>query len=456
MSRARIDVRELAASGGSGVFGAKLDAQAPLAARPEASPVTTGKSPSRSSWWAHGLRVVRNAAIAVAVMSTVPVGLVAFGGDWLSRTLANNSMRATRTAAAERVRPFRVPADPSITPLQAGVALNALQPIRLKVPGFEAIEPGTRAVDTWRTVTLASDMFATARPDLYGGPSSRTVLEASVKGFTPREMEYLRALAAAPIWRQFDLVARAPSVDVIGGQFRTPFGTEARPEQRPLPAFRDSRDLAYAAVARAAYYMAIGEPERAETVLRSVVSYGFSFIDNGTSGLEQLIGVMIVGTGRDALQRFYVIQHDPRASLPALASPRRAFDASTSQASKLLSAEDARRRLLLRIEDPAVPLGERYEGLQSLSATSCTNVRELLLGPRADVREVLDRARRTVARYPSEEALVDLQTRLLAPSSNAPSSNPIQSLAVSSATVAGVVLHNPRLVSCTRLLTGGW
>ena len=98
-------------------------------------------------------------------------------------------------------------------------------------------------------------MFPTARPDLYNGPSSRSVLEASVKGFSPREMEYLRILAAAPVWREFDLVARARAVDAIGGQLRTPFGAKATPEGRPLPSFKDSKELAYAAVARAAYYM---------------------------------------------------------------------------------------------------------------------------------------------------------------------------------------------------------
>jgi hypothetical protein len=299
-------------------------------------------------------------------------------------------------------------------------------------------------------------MFLTARPNLYSGPSSGSVLEAAAKGFNPREMEYLRALATAPVWREFDLVAHARAVDVIGGQFRTPFGAEARPEQRPMPSFKDSKELAYAAVARAAYYMAIGQPDTAETVLRSIVSYGFALIDNGTSELEELMGAVIVGIGRDALRRFYYIRHDVRGSYPALMLPEAVFDVSTLPARKPMTAHEARRALLLRIEDPAVPLGARFAGLRSLYATSCTNVPELLLGPRADVQAVLQRARNTVARYPSEQALLDLQTRMLTPTSDAPSPNPIQSLAVSSATVAGVVLHNPRLASCTRILTWGW
>jgi hypothetical protein len=40
-----------------------------------------------------------------------------------------------------------------------------------------------------------------------------------------------------------------------------------------------------------------------------------------------------------------------------------------------MSAADTRRRLLARIEDPAVPLSERFDGLRDVSLASCTNVR---------------------------------------------------------------------------------
>jgi hypothetical protein len=347
-----------------------------------------------------------------------------------------------------------MPADPSITPMQAGIALNSLQPVRTDVRGFETISRTARPEATWRTAVLAPDLFPTARPDHYVGPSSRSVLEASVKGFNPREMEYLRALATAPVWKEFDLVARAPAVDAIGGRFKVPFAPGARPEQRPLPSFKVSKELAYAAISRAAYHMALGERDSAEAVLRSIVSFGFTFVDNGTSGLEELIGTVIVGIGRDALQRFYVIQHDPRAVLPALAPPSREFRSSFDRGAPK-SADDLQRRLLANIENPAVPLGVRYESVQMLSATSCTSVRGLLFGPSAKAIRIAERARHSLARYPSEAALVELLTRPSYPGREL-SANPFQTLALSSASVAGVVLQNPRLVSCTRILSGGW
>ena len=201
--------------------------------------------------------------------------------------------------------------------------------------------------------------------------------------------------------------------------------------------------------------MAVGQRDSAEAVLRSIVSFGFTVIDNGTSGIEEVIGSVVVAIGRDALQRFYVIQHDPRAALPALARPTRSM-ASSFERTVPRTAHDVQRRLLANIEDPAVPLGVRYESLANAQRTSCTNVRELLFGPSAETKQVVERARHTLARYPSEVALVELLTRPSYPGPDVSSSNPLRTLAVSSASVAGAVLQNPRLVSCTRLLTGRW
>jgi hypothetical protein len=452
MSHPRIDVRELNAPKVSGIFGGALQAAESQAARAPASPSASDTAASRS-WWSLGLRLVRNAAIAVAVMTLVPVGLVSWQGDRLARVMYPTNI-AGKAAMIEPMRSLRLPTDPSITPMQAGIALNELQPIQTEVRGFESIPPVAQPVARWRRVAMAADLFPTARPDLYEGPSSRSVLEASVKGFSPREMEYLRSLATAPVWSEFDLVARAPAVDAIGGRFRTPFAPEARPEQGPLPGFRRARDLAYAAVSRAAYHMALGQRDSAEAVLRSIVSFGFTFIDNGTSGLEEVIGSVIVGIGRDALQRFYVIQHDPRAGSPALARPSRNM-VSSFERTIPRTAHDLQRRLLTNIEDPGAPLGVRFQSLQMLSGTSCTNVRELLFGPSAEARQVVQRARHTLARYPSEVALVELLTRPLYSSPRVSSPNPFQALAVSAASVAGTVLQNPRLASCTRILTGG-
>ena len=128
----------------SGIFGRAPREAAPLAARAPVGPAAPDVATPRS-WWRLGLRLVRNAAIAVAVMTLVPVALVIRKGDRLARVIYPTNI-AGKVAMIEPVRPFRLPTDPSITPMQAGIALAALQPARVAVPGFETIPPAARPV----------------------------------------------------------------------------------------------------------------------------------------------------------------------------------------------------------------------------------------------------------------------------------------------------------------------
>jgi hypothetical protein len=401
---------------------------------------------------------VRDAVIAAAVMAAVPIGLVVARGDDLSRMLYTASSNTdARVRSAEAMRSFRVSPDASITPMEAGLALNRLQRGHVTMNGYAFVDPGPRPVAPWREMSIGPDLFPTAQPDFYRGPSSRSILEAAANGLNARETEYLRTLATVRIWRDFDLVARAPAVDIIGGQFKIPFNPRARREQRPIVLFRDVKEMAYASVARAAYHVAIGQRDSAEAVLRSIVSFGFTFVDNGSTTMDALIGTVIIGIGRDALQRLYVIEHDPRATAAALApSDRNAARSSSAPARDAMSSGEARHRLLARVDDPTLPLGERFDAVSRLPVLACTNPRELLFGPRADVRDLLARAPSTVARFPSERALIELDTRPLVITSAFPTPGPIGSVATSMATVAGIVMDNPRLAQCTAMLVGRW
>jgi hypothetical protein len=460
MKDVRFGMRDAAAAGADSVFDQGFGAQVPMAAPTHSTPVPReAKTPF--GWLSLAGRIVRNAVIAVALMTLVPIGLTVVRGDRLARmAYDSNANTSARIAATEPVRPYRLPVDPTITPMQAGLALNALQQRREPVAGFTPIEPPSRPAVTWRTSTMSPDMFASLRPTMYAAgyasPASQAILEAAAKGFSPRELDYLHKLATAPVWHEFDLVARAPAVDIIGGQLSIPFGPEASVEQRPLIRFKDIREISNAAVSRAAYFMARGERDSAETVLRSIVSFGFVLIDNSSTKLDELIGAVIVGTGRDALQRFYLLEHDPRASAAALAMPSRLTRADVARREMHGSSDDVRRQTIERIEDPTLPMGDRFDALRSLSVASCTNPRELLFGPRADVTDVLARARHTLARYPSERALVDLQSQVISQPSGFKATNPLQALAVSAASISSVVLQNPRLTSCTIILSSHW
>ena len=434
----------------AGAFDARHEAQLPVRIADRAG-VAPGKTRVRRSWLGIGIRIVRDAAVAVAFMALVPIAIIGVKGEnaW-GRGNFGNSIRA-KLALSDASRSVMLPKDPSITPMQAGVAFNALQP-RREAGAFPVIEPVSRPEHSWETATLTAEMFVNGTMTFgFHGPSSASILEAVAKGFTPQETAFLRTLATAPVWREFDMVARAPAVDILGGWLKVPFPGNVAADQMPIPSLKTTKELAYAAVSRAAYHMSIGQRDSAETVLRSIVSFGFAVMDNGHTNIDEVMGAIIVGVGRDALRRFYVITNDPRSTLRALA-PTRA--SAGVQEYRRLPLGQMRQLLIAEAADPREHLGMRFEALRLLSASSCTNVKELLFGNGSDVIGAFQHARRDLARYPSEQALVDLLVEPPQPRFGDIKYDPFQALAVSSAMVAGIVVRNPRLAACTRIVTG--
>ena len=391
------------------------------------------------------LRAVRYAAVAVALMAAVPISVVAIRGPVVVRMGSFSEYVHKVVLKNEAWRSLALPSDPSITPEQAGRAFAAIQPVKA-ARGFRTTQPDSPPAMSWRDAPLTTDMFAAAPAGTSKVPSAKGILPAAKQGLSPAEMQFLRTLAGAPAWRQFDLVARARAVDLLGGQFRMPFGPDAYAGTRPQE-FGAVREMAAAAVSRAAYHMAIGQQDSAVTILRTIVSFGFALVDNGTSTMDELMGNQVIDIGRVALRQYYELQHDPRAAtLANLPKGTRRSDAS-------MGLREFRAVQLAKLSDIARYRGERFESLDILAKSSCTNVSELLTGPRSDVTTAIGNARRTLARYPSERALIDLMEGTLAPEVPQGYSNPISDLAVSAATVAGVALHNPRLAACTRILT---
>ncbi len=437
MTRHRVDSLDTAFAPG---FGAREEGATPVHVSHE-TPVR-----AKRIWVGRALRVVRDAAIAVGVIALVPIAVVAINGDRIWGSGEGSWNIRARVARAELVRPFALPADPSITPTQAGLAFAALLAPPEEKTAFAMREPASRPEVTWRDLPVSAEMFIKAPPRLYKGPG-REILEAVAAGFSPAEKKYLHALATAPVWREFDIVARAPAADLIGGRFQVPFAEGLSLEQMPDPKYGAVREVANAAMSRAAYHMSLGQRDSAEAVLRSIVSFGFVLMDNGTSILDEFIGNVIVNIGRDALLRFYTIAQDPRANLPALAPlPKGAMTFSFREPPA--PVDEVRARLIARVADPSAYRAERYAALRALSEASCTNARELVFGPRSDVVDAISKARRDLARYPSEQALVDLTGRAQQPEINAAVANPIMAIAVSAGTVAGTVLGNPRLATC--------
>jgi hypothetical protein len=421
-----------------------------------ASDAASADAHAGRSWWRRARRIVLDLVLVLAAMTAIPVVGVYVDDGWhWYHSMGIGNLRE-RLRSAEPSRRFGVPKDPSISPLEAGRLFAGFQPINQNAafPTIGVVHPEA----TWRTLKMSSGMFTNARGNSYNGPDPQTILFAAARGFSPEEMTYLRKSAEAPIWASFDRVARAERMDMLGGVFVLPFQPNASEPFMPIPSFGSSKEMAYAAVSRAAYHMAIGQRDSAEAILRSIISYGFTISDNGPGLIHELIGRVIVGIGREGLEQYYVISKDPRAAAVIAVRPADVLARiSGTPRADPQSVSGMERELLARATNPNELQGVRYQALELLSFSQCSNVRELLLGRSPDVNRAFDQAKRDLARYPSERALIDLIQRT--PHSPQLYSDyawgPARKFLYGAATIAGTVLRNPRLAECTWYVTEG-
>lgn len=420
----------------------------------------------------------RVGAIAVSVVLVavvtllVPLAVVGTLGPTLwTLALPHVADTKAKVEIARVTRPYGVAKDTTITPLAAGQAFYALQyaagdqrPSRFpeNAPPIPLL-----ARPPWRD-SMPTGLFPTARPDHTAGiPAVLSIFPAMRRGLSGAELVYLARIAHAPQWKAFEVVARARSIDYVGARYRLPFPNGADLFSFPIPRFVVTKELAYASVSRAAFYLSRGQRDSAETTLRQTISLGFLLVDEGTTLIEQLIGVVIAGIGRSGLIDYYKSIGDPRGALlqTKLDSAVAAFEtrSDVARSPQLFSDVDARDVGALRAAiryaagNTTELRGQRMEMLMLLAMAPCTNLRELVFGPNDEVNESFARARKTLARFASDSAMLDvifhMPEGLASQPIEAATSNERSRAIVRVARVAGAVLRNPRLVGCSTLLT---
>lgn len=436
-------------------FGARDAAQVPMRAQTSADVAGAPTAGERdvagtSSWSRRLLRVARDIAIGLALITAVPVISVARSGR--SPVSYDTESMNSRLASGERWRSLMTPRDAGITPLQAGSALRALMsgPIDEKAP---MRGKSLKAERVWQSRKPGVDMFARQRGQNTSRPATTGIIELVPEGFTAQELAYLRDVANSPLWVDFDKVARAQRIDMVGGQYDLPFQSDATIFTLPLLNYADTKALAQAGVSRAAYYLVTGEPARAEAALRSIVSFGFALIDNGVSSIDALIGRVIVDIGRDGLRQFYTVTHHGEM-LPSAEVSRDEVSVNVTASRRVANYADYQSLLLNDVRDEQLPRAMRFKSLLALSFTTCSNVGGMLRGPSADVTAAFDYAKKSLARYPSELAFIDLlyDTPNRIPADVFGGQRSVSDAFVSgAATVAATILRNPRIESCTRV-----
>ena len=314
MQQMRLDSKDGLANGwaGAGIGDAmnlpdRVRAQSPSAVRVDdgagdGAADDAAEQSGKRNWIGTTLRLARNAIAGLLVIMAVPVAIVGLRSHYLG--YYEHVQNDERIQLVERLRPLMLPKDASITPMQAGLAFSALQPVdrnelfprvtAATVPTaattaavasttISASAPSTK-VDIsatapeewpWRKHKLSPGMFKSAGPSApaFSGPSPDHIIEVTPWGFSASELAYLREIAEAPLWKNYDLVAAANAVDMVGGRFQLPFKTDAFAPQMPRALYPGTKELAYASMSRAAYFLAIGERAKSEAALRATVSF---------------------------------------------------------------------------------------------------------------------------------------------------------------------------------------
>jgi len=454
----RLDSKDVIANGwfGAGAGRGRVAVADKGEVSPSGSPgavsLATGVSgDAERSWWRRGLRFVRNAAIGLSLVAAVPLSVVAVHGDSLFRFTPGSETVRARLAEVEPMRSLVVAKDASITPMAAGLLLHALHPGSGNT-SFATQPRSAVPQHVWKQLPLPDAAFTTIHAARGDAGLAAEVLRLAARGLTTAQMTYLRTIAEAPIWRDVDRLASAPAVDIIGGRFVVPFRQDMSIFELPILSFADMKSLANAGVSRAAYYVATGQPARAEAALRTVLSYGFMLIDNGSNAIDGPVGRVIVGIGRDGLHQLYTITGDRQGF--ALTAPLSHSTGEVGRAPRAtIDVEAARQRILQQINDPAVPRTLRLEGLRQLTFATCGDVRGVLRGPSDEARGAFDEAARALARYPSERAYVDLVYAAVDQLPVGALSRGRTERAIMSAAIAtSALLGNPRVAACTRVV----
>jgi hypothetical protein len=422
-----------------------------------------GRGPAEAPLAGRWGAIAAAALLVVVVLLLVPLAAVGtLGPSIWSRTAPKFGSAKEKARIAEIMRPFVLPNDTAITPMQAGRAFHALASSDRVYPRFPEHPRAPLPPAPWST-PLPAGLFANARFSLSDNVPSPMKIFAYARGNpSAGERAWLERVAAAPHWEYWDLLGRARTMDYIGARFQLPFSERAGPWELPIPQFTQTKLLAYASVSRAAQQLARGRRDSAEAILRGTVSVGFLMIDEGNTVIEQLIGIVITSIARQALIDYYREIGDPRGALlqARMDSVVAQVEAVTQrEAPSFFSGVDVRDAAAVRTAfgqiaaDRNEMRGVRMEMLTQLTIAPCTNLREMIFGFDPELRALLDRQRTVLTRFPSDSALFDLMERgseRLSPEMVAGVRNRVKEAL---AHASGAILRNKRLPGCAALLT---
>ncbi len=315
-----------------------------------------------------------------------------------------------RYSRALRLQPYRLAVDTSISALRAGEALHAIGwASRTDAPASFERAPS-------RPVPGKYIPAASGPSPLFPGsdPWWESAIRQAPRGFSREQREFLVRAANHAGLAEFAVLGRAASEDYLGVALRWPLPRGLTAAQMPFIRFGSVRDAAHANLAAAALDLADGRSDAAEHRLRGTIGAGLLMAE-GNFLLENLIGSSVAGIGRRGLVAFSDATGKPEQSrilraigeAPDTTDPMRKARGEPSLAEQF----QAMRKV---VTQPGIVRGMRWEFAQfTLPYEPCSDLHQLVFGPRPDYYLTLREGRRALVRRASDSALYVLAEQAL-------------------------------------------
>jgi hypothetical protein len=352
------------------------------------------------------LRIGTVVALVIGLVLLLPILTFTFMGTLLPASMTNAIPRFSgiqqRALRIEVVRPYRLPADPAITAVRAGEALQNLN--------YVATDGTPRELQNPPTINY-SQRWQFGRRRRSGMPNFLALLEKPTAELTELEWEVMRTEAANPAHAEYGILGRASSADFAGALWATPFSTSITWLDRPIPRFQGVSDGAKSHVAVAAYELHSGRTAQAEERIRELIGAGSLMLDEHPTLIGNLIGIVIAGIGADALESFYrAVGQEEEAD--ELARVRKEMENMTRKGygrERVSDAEEAIDLMSRIVWDKDYMRGLRWELMPTVTTTAgLGNLHSVVFGPGEPYEYWLENAHDSLVRYPAEEELFEL------------------------------------------------
>lgn len=361
-------------------------------------------------WLAAGVWLVTvGSALAVAQMTLVAEASRVL----LAIAVPNVSRTEERAAESQAARPYRLPIDSTISPLDAGRALYALSEAGNDSGPFRAdfAQPIPRRLPAW---------FSSGEESPFGDEIQRvadTLIWMATDGFSAAQIQYLERVVTHPGFHDYATAARASQSDWVGARFRLPLPNELHFFELPIIRFLPLRDASRAHVAKAALELSQGRVREAEHTLREMLSLGLLLVDDQDALIGNLVGATIATEALDRLSDLYIATgrtaearriSAARESALSRLQERREAEPPVEFYSNYFNIDNVRGFAIRRIADTRTVRGLRWEFLPILDMLLCSSVTELAFGLHRNVPPAVWTAHDQLVRFPGEEEQFEL------------------------------------------------